>query len=118
MKTNLVSKIKKAYWGVSATALLASAPSVAFADDGDTDNRIGAVIGKIVEIILTFFKYVGIVILVYGIGAFVLALRNEDMDSKSKSIYMLIIGAILTTLGFLAKPIVALISPDIANSIN
>ena len=52
-------------------------------------------ISSIVDVMFTIFMYVGIVLLIWGIGQLVLAFRNEDADSKTRAIMLLVAAAAL-----------------------
>ena len=60
-------------------------------------GTVGAasVVNKIVDLVFTIFTYIGILLLVWSIGMLVLAFKNEDADSKSRAMMMLVVSAVL-----------------------
>ena len=68
----------------SATLVGASAASTL------VNNLLGYVFG--------IFKYIGILLLAWGVGQLVLAFKNEDADSKSRAMMLVVVAIILTVL--------------------
>lgn len=56
------------------------------------------ILEEMVDIICTIFVAVGIILSVYAVGTMVLAFKNEDADSKSRSATMLVVGICLIAL--------------------
>lgn len=52
-------------------------------------------ISKVLDIIFTIFRYIGILLLAWSIGMLVLAFKNEDADSKSRAIMMMVVSVVL-----------------------
>ncbi len=61
-----------------------------------------SIIGKVLGIVLKIFMYIGIVLLVWSIGMLILSFKNEDADSKTRAIMLLIVSIVLIAL----KPLV------------
>ena len=61
------------------------------------ENMVESVKG-VVEVMLNVFKYVGVVLLIWGVGQLVMAFRNEDADSKTRAIMVLVAAAALLSL--------------------
>ncbi len=55
-------------------------------------------IKKVVKLVFTIFKYIGIVLALWGGGSLIMAFKNEDADSKTRAIMSLIVGIALVTL--------------------
>ena len=72
---------------VPASAVMTVAASV------DEEGLIKNVLG----IIFKLFRYIGILLLAWSIGMLVLAFKNEDADSKSRSIMMMVVSVVLIT---------------------
>ncbi len=49
--------------------------------------------------VFAIFKYIGWLLLAWGVGQLVLAFKNEDADSKSRAMMLLVVAIILTSLG-------------------
>ena len=77
--------------------LCSSVFSVAFAAGEAT-----AIIGSVLGIVMDIFMYIGIVLLVWSIGMLILSFKNEDADSKTRAIMLLIVSIVLIAL----KPLV------------
>ena len=55
----------------------------------------GAIVAKFVDIIMNIFLYIGILLAVWSVGMLVLAFKNEDGDSKSRAMMMLVVSCML-----------------------
>lgn len=77
---------------VAATAV-GVIPTVAAAG-----NAADAAITKIIDIVFQIFKYIGIVLALWGAGSLILAFKNEDADSKTRAIMSLVVGISLVAL--------------------
>ncbi len=71
--------------------LALSATPVMAAGDTSVDSLIGTIVG----IILTMFRYVGIVLLVWGVAQFVMAMKRSDSESKGDAIQTIIAAIVL-----------------------
>ena len=92
--------------GAGLGSSLAFAP-VAYADgittpSGDAANTSNSIVKKVVTMITTIFFYIGIILLVWSIGMLALAFKNEDADSKSRAIMLMVVSIILIAL----KPVI------------
>lgn len=96
---NAKEKAKKIGYACGAAALTASAymPFV-FADDPDA----AGIVGKFLGYILDMFICVGTMLGVWGVAQLALAFKNEDADSKSKAMMMLMTAVILIGIAPLA----------------
>ena len=75
---------------VALTAIAATAmPMTVCAANGS------ALMGKILDVITTIFTYIGILLLAWSIGMLVLAFKNEDADSKSRAMMLLVVSVVL-----------------------
>lgn len=84
----IVSRCKKE--AVALTAIAATAmPMTVSAANG------GALMGKLLDVIVMIFRYIGILLLAWSIGMLVLAFKNEDADSKSRAMMLLVVSIIL-----------------------
>lgn len=83
---------------LSATAL--TFPSTAYAagmiDDGGVSNKI---IKQIVNVITTMAVFIGIVLLAWSVLMLMLAFKNEDADSKSRAIMLIVVSIMLIGFG-------------------
>lgn len=64
-----------------------------------------SIIGRVVGLITSIAMYIGIVLLAWGIVQLVLAFKNEDADSKSRAIMLIVVSVALIGL----KPILTAI---------
>ena len=75
----------------AAVAIATSVGSFAGTASDAVTNLLGYVFG--------IFFYIGIVLLAWGIGQLVLAFKNEDGDSKSRAIMLIIAAIVLMSVG-------------------
>ena len=85
--TNIASRCKRE--AVALTAVAASAMPMTVSANG------GALMSKLLEVIVMIFRYIGILLLAWSIGMLVLAFKNEDADSKSRAMMLLVVSIIL-----------------------
>lgn len=82
-----------------ASSFLAGANTV-FADGGnpsaEADSQLKSVFGNIKALIGTIFKWIGWMLLAWGVAQLLLAFKNEDADSKSRAMMLIGVGAGLT----------------------
>lgn len=67
-----------------------------FADTGK--GTASSLIGNIVAIILAMFRWVGVVLLVWGVAQFIMAIKRTDAESKSDAIQTIICSIVLISL--------------------
>ena len=86
-------------------ATIACTTSFALAANPSADGLIGAIL----NIIFTIAGYIGVLLLVWGIVILVLAIRNEDADSKSRAVLFIVVAIVLICLGSVFKPVMDLL---------
>lgn len=94
---NILSKVKTAGVSLSAiaTTMMMAAP-MAFAEwEVDPETVVGGLVGYI----WTIFRWIGVLLLAWSIGMLVLAFKNEDADSKSRSMMLLVVSILLMSVG-------------------
>lgn len=69
-------------------------------------TTIGQILNSFTDVIGTIFIASGILLGTYSIGQLVLALKNDDADSKTRASHQLVISAVLIAI----KPIMAAIN--------
>ena len=52
-------------------------------------------VNKLVSLVCTMFSLIGAILLVWAIGQLVLAFKNEDADSKSRAMQVLVVAVLL-----------------------
>ena len=50
---------------------------------------------KLVNLVCKIFLYIGILLAVWAVGMLILAFKNEDADSKSRAMMMLVVACML-----------------------
>lgn len=104
---NIVNKIKlnartlKIVAGSTASAALVGT-SFAFAKGGSTaatGTSAKTLVTNMLSYVFAIFKYIGWLLLAWGIGQLVLAFKNEDADSKSRAMMLIVVAIILTVIG-------------------
>lgn len=84
-----------------STASVAMMPT-AFATGTTTGN---AVVNAILDVVYMMAFYIGLILLVWSVVMLVLALKNEDADSKSRAIMLIAVSIALLGVGTLLEPI-------------
>lgn len=102
---NKINSIKRFIIPTSIMASLASVTPFVFAV---TPTEI---IKALLNSIFTIALYIGILLLVWGVIILVLAIRNEDADSKSRAVLFIVVAIVLICLGALFDPIFNLVVP-------
>lgn len=94
---NLLNKVKvnaraaKIAAGSAGAAALVAMPFASATAKGLVQNLLGYV--------FVIFKYIGFLLLAWGVGQLVLAFKNEDADSKSRAMMLIVVAIILTVVG-------------------
>lgn len=65
------------------------------------------IIMKLIAKLLTVFQYAGVVLLAYAVIALILAMKNEDAESKVNAITQVSIAIVLITLSGTVKALMA-----------
>lgn len=78
--------------------MLAAGAAVGLIPTVSAELTAGDAIQKVVNIVLDIFRYIGIILTLWGVGSLVMAFKNEDADSKSRAIMSLVVGISLITL--------------------
>lgn len=94
MKTKL-SNIKNNLKVAGVVSAVVSSGLIAVANAGDASNLVGNLLGYVFGI----FFFIGVLLLAWGIGQLVLAFKNEDGDSKSRAIMLIIASIVLMSVG-------------------
>lgn len=99
---NAKEKAKKIGYACGAAALTVSAymPFAFAAAD------IGSIISTFLGYVVDIFVAIGILLAVWAAGQLVLAFKNEDADSKSKAMMMLIVAAALVCMRVIAGGVI------------
>lgn len=104
-----IKEMKKNFKNSFAYALL-FAPVIlenAYADD---DIKLNTLMPKVFKQVTDMAMWIGAFLLLWGLVQFGLALRNEDSDSKSRSIMVIVAAIVLMGI----KTIFNTVAPDIA----
>lgn len=110
---NIVNKIKlnartlKIVAGSTASAALVST-SFAFASGTATTGTAEGLVKNMSSYVFAIFKYIGWLLLAWGIGQLVLAFKNEDADSKSRAMMLIVVAIILTVIGTIFKGVMGI----------
>lgn len=97
-------KIKKIGAAVAVAAITASLFAVgAFATDATKSAQ--DIVKQFLAYTVDIFVCIGALLGVWSVGQLALAFKNEDADSKSRAMMMLVVAAILIGVKVLADPI-------------
>lgn len=98
-------KVKKIGATVASVAMTAMPFMVnAFAASDEITSIVGTFLAYAVDI----FVCVGVLLAVWAVGQLTLAFKNEDADSKSKAMMLLVVAAVLIGIKFLADQVASL----------
>lgn len=92
--------------GMATPAFAEETKNTNLADGEDYKSNVSNVLGQIIDIIGYIFRAVGIILCVYSIGQLILAIKNEDADSKTRATTQIIVSVVLIAL------------PSIINTLN
>lgn len=85
----------------AASACIAPTAYAAGATSVDSDKLLS----QFVNIVIQLARYIGIILLVWGVVMLVLAFKNEDADSKSRAIMLIAVAVVLVAMGTFLGPI-------------
>lgn len=88
--------------GIVCTILVLSVLMTVFAIPVLATPSVSGGVAVLLGYVLKIFQYIGALLLVWAIAQLVLAFKNEDADSKSRAMMMLLVAVILCCL----KPVV------------
>lgn len=92
--------------GAAATiGLMHMAPTLC--SNAQQNQTMEGIMTKLLDIIFTIARYVGIVIVAIGIFNFVLAMKDENADGQSRGIKFVVVGIALVALKALMNPIIS-----------
>ena len=83
---------------MTATTALASGFGEDVSIDGSADLDAAEMMGKIIGILLTITRFVGIALIVYGIYEIVMSFMQNQPEAKTKGIIMALAGVVMTAL--------------------
>lgn len=63
-----------------------------------TGTTASGLVSNLLNYVFGIFKYIGLLLLAWGVGQLVLAFKNEDADSKSRAMMLVVVAIILTVL--------------------
>ena len=92
-RTKKKVQIAAAGTGVAA-AVAAPASVLASGDDATASNILGSIIG----IVLGIARYIGLALLAYGVFQMVMALKDDNADSKSRAMQLIVVSIVLIIL--------------------
>lgn len=78
---------------IAATGATVGAATVAM--QANATQKAGDIVGNLLGYVFGIFFYIGIMLLAWGIGQLVLAFKNEDGDSKSRAIMLILASIVL-----------------------
>jgi len=93
---------------MAAGITLTSVPMFAMAG---ADAMFGMLIGYVCKI----FFYIGTILLVWAVGQLVLSFKNEDADSKSRAVMVLVCAVLLMSIGSIYDAVAGQMGGDTVN---
>lgn len=93
-------------FGTAISAVAGTAATTVFAQDGGTwdSATIGGsanaetMMGKIIGVLLTISRYVGVALVIYGVYEVVMSFMQNQPEAKTKGIVMALSGAVMVSL--------------------
>lgn len=82
----------------SMSALAAAATATAFGVATQAHATASKVVSNLLGYVFGIFFWIGVVLIAWGIGQLVLAFKNEDGDSKSRAIMLIIASIVLMSI--------------------
>ena len=108
-------KLEKAAASMLAVGAAAGlVPTVYATATEGTENTMNQVMGNVLNVVFTVFKYIGVVLALWGAGALIMAFKNEDADSKSRAIMSLVVGVALVALKSLFSTLLSTLGVTVA----
>lgn len=95
----------KLFKNLRNSALAMSTASVAMVPTAFADVDSNKIITTVINLVCDIALWIGIILLVWSIVMLVLALKNEDADSKSRAIMLIAVSVALIGIGGLLEPI-------------
>lgn len=87
------------------SALALSATSIAMMPVAHAAPDTNSILNAIINLVTDMAFWIGIILLVWAVVMLILALKNEDADSKSRAIMLIATSVALIGVGTLLKPI-------------
>ena len=78
--------------GLCTASIISLFTNVGYCSGDETTKKV---LGEILNVLCSVFLYVGVLLICWGVGQLVLAFKNEDADSKSKAIMLIVASAFL-----------------------
>lgn len=103
-ETKLGKRAKRIYTSVCTALMCSSAFALsagAFGEDvtiNNTTTDANALMGKIIGILLTITRFVGVAMIVYGVYEIVISFQQQQPEAKTKGIIMALSGVAMVAL--------------------
>ena len=107
-KVRLNARALKIAGGSMVTALVTSMSFALASGATATTGTAEALVKNLLGYVFAIFRYIGWLLLAWGIGQLILAFKNEDADSKSRAMMLLIVAVILTVIGTIFNSVMGL----------
>ena len=88
---------------LALSAASACIAPTAYAADPSVDSD--KLLSQFVSIVVQLARYIGVILLVWGVVMLVLAFKNEDADSKSRAIMLIAVAVVLVAMSTFLTPI-------------
>jgi len=76
------------------------------ADYSKFNQNAGAVVKTIIGVLKQVVRWIGVVILAWGVISFIMGMRDEDVEKKHRATTLAIVGVAMVLVSFLVDPIV------------
>ena len=69
------------------------------------NTSIKSIMGSVIGVIITVAQYLGLLLAIWGLVMFGLAMKNEDAESKNKALMAVIAGVVLISIKFVLQAV-------------
>ncbi len=105
LKNFLCAPSKSAKFKVGIVSMLVCAIALMPMAFAGSDATLDETVNALLDTILDVFFYIGVLLLAWSVGMLVLAFKNEDADSKSRAMMMLVVSVALMGLKTLLETV-------------
>ena len=101
VKTTKAGKLFRRSTAVISSAVMATSVAAMYASAGFEYEQAGnsdSLMRKMIGILLTITRYVGVALVVYGVYEIVMSFMQNQPEAKTKGIVMALAGAAMTTI--------------------
>lgn len=100
-----LKSIRNGALAMSSASVAMMPTAYAASSNGTGTNTGNKVLNAVLDVVFDMAFYIGIILLAWAVVMLILALKNEDADSKSRAIMLIAVSIALVGVGTLLSPI-------------